>query len=456
VPTNVKAIRQDKDDLIFLAKNAKYKAIVEDVKERHAKGQPVLIGTISIETSELLSTILSASGIPHDVLNAKNHAREAEIVAHAGEAGRVTIATNMAGRGTDIKLTPEARAAGGLYILGTERHESRRIDNQLRGRSGRQGDPGESRFYISLDDELIRIFAGENLKKNMHRVGMTEDEVIESKFISKIIENAQEKVEKQNFEYRKHLIEYDDVLNQQRMVVYKYRRHALEGHDNVLAIIRDQIGLVVEHILATHDPKNTLNPQMVDEILSPVAKLVNMSVSDIKNQKISTSNLETLRSDLIDVLLLRYELATPVPKELPQDSQAQLVEEAQKWVVLEAIDQAWKQHMLNLDHLKEGIGLRSWGQKNPLLEYKREAFVMFEDMMNGTGYEIVHNVFHLNLERFDSHELEHKRELEMEQMNLQGAGGTVDADAPSKQDRIGRNEMCPCGSGKKYKKCCGK
>ncbi len=456
IPTNVKAIRMDKDDLIFLIRNAKYKAVVEDVKERHAKGQPVLIGTISIETSELLSSILAASGIPHEVLNAKNHAREAEIVAHAGEAGRVTIATNMAGRGTDIKLTPEARNAGGLYILGTERHESRRIDNQLRGRSGRQGDPGESRFYISLDDELIRIFAGENLKKNMHRVGMTEDEVIESKFISKIIENAQEKVEKQNFEYRKHLIEYDDVLNQQRMVVYKYRRHALEGHDNVLSIVQDQIGTVVEHIFSRHNPKNNLTLEIIDEIIAPLAKLVNMSVSDLKNQKVSTHNLEALRSDLIEVLLLRYELITPVPTQLPHDDRAQLVQEAQKWVVLEAIDQAWKQHMLNLDHLKEGIGLRSWGQKNPLLEYKREAFVMFEDMMHGTGYEIVHNIFHLNLERFDSHEMEHKREREMEQMNLQGAGQSVDTDAQLKQDRTGRNELCPCGSGKKYKKCCGK
>jgi preprotein translocase subunit SecA len=456
IPTNQKVIRQDKDDLIFLTKPAKYNAIVADVRERHERGQPVLIGTISIETSELLSDILTANGVPHDVLNAKHHAREAEIVAHAGEAGRVTIATNMAGRGTDIKLIPEARAAGGLYILGTERHESRRIDNQLRGRSGRQGDPGESRFYISLEDELIRIFAGDNLKKNMHRVGMKEDEVIESKLISRIIENAQERVEKQNFEYRKHLIEYDDVLNQQRMVVYRYRRHALEGADNILVIVRDQIGLVVEHIFATHDPKNVLNPDMLNEILAPISRLVNMTIPEIKNQKISTTNLETLRSDLVDFLLLRYELATPAPTSEIPDNKSALVHEAQKWVVLEAIDQAWKQHMLNLDHLKEGIGLRSWGQKNPLLEYKREAFTMFEDMMHGTGYEIVHNIFHLNLEHFDSHELEHKREREMEQMNLQGAGSSVDADAESKQERIGRNEACPCGSGKKYKKCCGK
>ena len=221
IPTNKPMIRDDKPDLIFLTKNAKYKAIVEDVKERHKKGQPVLIGTIAIETSELLSDILTANGIPHDVLNAKQHQREAEIVAHAGEPGHVTIATNMAGRGTDIKLTPESVEAGGLYILGTERHESRRIDNQLRGRSGRQGDPGESRFYISFEDDLIRIFAGDTLKKNMERFGMKEDEIIESTLVSKTIESAQEKVEKHNFEIRKHLIEYDDVLNQQRIVVYQ-------------------------------------------------------------------------------------------------------------------------------------------------------------------------------------------------------------------------------------------
>ncbi len=459
VPTNVQMIRVDKDDLIFLTKEAKYKAIIKDVKERHDKGQPVLIGTIAVETSELLSQILTVNGVPHDVLNAKHHAREAEIVAHAGEPGRVTIATNMAGRGTDIKLSPESKAAGGLYILGTERHESRRIDNQLRGRSGRQGDPGESRFYISLDDDLIRIFAGENLKKNMHRVGMTEDEVIESKFISKIIQNAQERVEKQNFEYRKHLLEYDDVLNQQRIVIYQYRRLALEGHENVLGIIQDQIGGIVSATLAGYIEKNTLNDQAVDEIFAVMSKLTLISLDELKNQKINRRNFEEFRSDLINVLLLRYELMFKVGDGEELTPRATLLQEAQKWVVLEAIDQAWKQHMLNLDHLKEGIGLRGWGQKNPLIEYKREAFAMFEDMMRDIGYEIVHNIFHINLEYFNQQELENKRERELEEMNMQGAGDSVDADTPKQAVRkevTGRNELCPCGSGKKYKKCCGR
>jgi preprotein translocase subunit SecA len=241
IPTNKPMIREDKPDLIFLTKKAKYKAIVEDIGQRHQKGQPVLIGTIAIETSELLSAILSSHGIRHEVLNAKQHQREAEIIELAGQAGRVTIATNMAGRGTDIKLSEESRAAGGLYILGTERHESRRIDNQLRGRSGRQGDPGESRFYLSLEDDLIRIFGKDTLKKQMLWLGMKEDEIIESRFVSKAIENAQERVEKHNFEIRKHLLEYDDVLNQQRVVIYIYRRDALEGENRIYELIRDMI-----------------------------------------------------------------------------------------------------------------------------------------------------------------------------------------------------------------------
>lgn len=459
IPTNQALIRNDRNDIIFLTKSAKYKAIVQDVKERHAKGQPVLIGTISVQTSELLSDILTANGIPHEVLNAKNHAREAEIVQHAGEPGHVTIATNMAGRGTDIKLTPESRAAGGLYILGTERHESRRIDNQLRGRSGRQGDPGESCFYISLDDDLIRIFAGESLQKNMTRFGMTEDEVIESRFVSRIIENAQEKIEKQNFESRKHLIEYDDVLNQQRTVIYTYRRGALEGQDNVLLIVRDQINAVIEHIFAAHAPKDVLTSETADEILTAVSQLVGVTAAHLKEQKFDTRSASSLRGDLTDYLLMRYELATPSGDTARENAKTALLHEAQKWVVLEAIDQAWKQHMLNLDHLKEGIGLRSWGQKNPLLEYKREAFGMFEDTMRSIGHEVVHNIFHLNLERFDQHELEQKRELEMEQMSLRAATDPSDhepvpVEAP-KGERVGRNDLCPCGSGKKYKKCCG-
>lgn len=451
IPTNKPAIRKDYADLIFLTKKAKYKAIMEDVAQRHKKGQPVLIGTIAIETSELLSNILTANGIPHEVLNAKQHAREADIVALAGQPGHVTIATNMAGRGTDIKLTPESLQAGGLYILGTERHESRRIDNQLRGRSGRQGDKGESRFYISLEDDLIRIFAGDNLKNQMHRLGMAEDEVIESKFVSKIIENAQERVEKQNFEYRKHLLEYDDVLNQQRQVIYNFRRSVLL-EENLEGVVRDLINDAINDLVSWYNPERALSPEARTQILEATARLMNIALEELDGKDLSKIDAEQLRSDLINELCLRYDLFT-------QQENKELIHQAEKWLILESIDQAWKQHMLNLDHLKEGIGLRGWGQKNPLYEYKREAFAMFEDMMRAVRGEIVHHIFNLNLERFNQHELEHKRERELKSLQLSAPSDSSDeslAQEMRAEQQAGRNEPCPCGSGKKYKKCCGK
>jgi preprotein translocase subunit SecA len=462
IPTNQPMIRLDKPDLIFLTKNAKYKAIVEDIKERYRRGQPVLIGTIAIETSELLSNILTSSGIAHEVLNAKQHAREADIVAHAGEKSHVTIATNMAGRGTDIKLTPESVEQGGLYILGTERHESRRIDNQLRGRSGRQGDPGESRFYISLEDDLIRIFSGDTLKKNMSRFGMTEDEVIESKMISKTIENSQEKVEKQNFDYRKHLLEYDDILNQQRIVVYRYRRTILEGHESISDLVRDLIAESIQDIVAFHAPKSTLPAGALEQILHAIATMSGIPQDQLLQQKFSAHDTESLQTDLVNFLLEKYELYTHQNEHDGQINpqvavtKTKMMQDAQKWLMLESLDKAWKQHMLNLDHLREGINLRSWGQKNPLLEYKRESFAMFEDMMRYVRWEIVHHIFHLNIERFNQHELEKQREQELNQLNLSGIDNTTESGgAPSlKADKRGRNEDCPCGSGKKYKKCC--
>lgn len=453
IPTNVPVIRVDQSDFIFLTKNAKYKAIIEDIRKRHELGQPVLIGTISVETSELLSSIFDAHAIPHEVLNAKNHAREAEIVAHAGEPGRVTIATNMAGRGTDIKLTPESKTAGGLYILGTERHESRRIDNQLRGRSGRQGDPGESRFYIALEDDLIRVFAGEGIKRNMERFGMKEDEVIESRFISRNIENAQEKVEKYNFEIRKHLLEYDDVLNQQRTVIYRYRREVLEGEAHIFELIRDMISATVEDVVAVNTHQRALTAQAYDDILKALEHMIGVSREEFEKHGLSKSSSETLRKDLINFLLMRYQLYTDGPH-------AEQMQEAQKWLMLESIDQAWKQHMLNLDGLKEGIGLRQVGQKNPLIEYKRESFAMFEEMMRNIRWEIIHNIFHLDLSLFDQRAIEQRREEELREMNLVGgqetvAGVTVTPQQEKTAD-IGRNDPCPCGSGKKFKKCCGR
>lgn len=453
IPTNQKMIRDDKPDLIFLTREAKYKAIVEDVRGRYQKGQPVLIGTVAVETSELLSNILRMSGIPHEVLNAKHHQREAEIVEHAGEFGRVTIATNMAGRGTDIKLTQEARDVGGLYILGTERHESRRIDNQLRGRSGRQGDPGESRFYISLEDDLIRIFGGEGLKRTMERFGMQEDEVIESRFISKQIEGSQEKVEKQNFEKRKQVIEYDDVMNQQRIVIYQYRRDTLEGEDHIYGLIRDFISRIVENTVARFTEGRSLTDEQITDVTEHMAKIVHVTPQELK-QLGAWRTAEQMTSDLINFLEERYELFRT------QARQHEMIQNAEKWAVLEVIDQAWKQHMFNIDHLAEGIGLRSWGQKNPLVEYKKEAFAMFEEMMQNITADVIRYIFHMKIERFDAHEIERKRTKELEQMNMISEVITTE---PSEKPvpiakagpSVGRNEPCPCGSGKKYKKCCG-
>jgi preprotein translocase subunit SecA len=459
IPTNKPMIRIDKSDLIFLTKNAKYKSITDDIKERHQKGQPVLIGTIAIETSELLSDVLKSAGIAHDVLNAKQHAREAEIVAHAGEPGRVTIATNMAGRGTDIKLTPESVQAGGLYILGTERHESRRIDNQLRGRSGRQGDPGESRFYISLEDDLIRIFAGDTIKKNMQRVGMTEDEQIESKIISRTIERSQEKVEKHNFEIRKHLLEYDDVLNQQRIVVYAYRRSILEGAEQLTGLVRDLIIGTVQDLMEEFCPKRKVTQDGYAQLIQAISTITGIPVDEIgDDEEFNKKNSDALEKQLIDFMLLKFDLYRNRLHGVHEST----LQQAEKWLMLETIDTAWKQHMLNLDHLKEGIGLRGWGQKNPLLEYKREAFYMFKDMMKQIKFDIVHHIFHLNIERFNQHELERKREQELAQLNLISGDVTGGQQAANtrpvvKSDsQIGRNDPCPCGSGKKYKKCCGK
>ncbi len=455
IPTNQPMVRDDKSDFIFLSKTAKYKAIAEDVKGRYDKGQPVLIGTIAIETSEFLSTVLTASGVKHEVLNAKNHAREADIITNAGETGHVTIATNMAGRGTDIKLSPESVKAGGLYILGTERHESRRIDNQLRGRSGRQGDPGESRFYISLEDDLIRIFAGDSIRKNMQRIGMTEDETIESNFISKTIERSQEKVEKHNFDIRRNLLEYDDVLNQQRMVVYQIRREILEGEENITGLVQDMIVSAVQNAVAFTIPGRAATPEKVLETLTLLSHMTSVPVKEFEKEGFGHISVSaSLQAALITFLLSRFEQMI----EQVDEQKRPMMRDAHKWIMLEAFDQAWKQHMLNLDHLKEGISLRSWGQKNPLIEYKREAFAMFEDMMRHVRSEVVHHIFHLNIEHFNSHEFERKREREFEELNLMGPEdpeGEIHIQQAT-SDKVGRNVDCPCGSGKKYKKCHGK
>jgi len=434
IPTNKPCIRQDKNDLIFLGQKSKYQAIAQDVKERHKKGQPVLIGTVAVETSEILSSILSAHGIPHDVLNAKQHAREAEIVAHAGEPGHVTIATNMAGRGTDIKLTEDSKTAGGLYILGTERHESRRIDNQLRGRSGRQGDPGESRFYIALEDELIKNFAGEFMIKAMKFAGMTEDEVIEDRRVSKTIEGAQEKVEKRNFDVRKHLLEYDDVLNQQRTVVYAYRRGILENAHEIVETVKDFISDSIEDLVAAYTVKRTLEQEDYNDILLAVSRLAHIPLNELHEQRFNSGTSEIFKENIIAYITMRYDLLLLGSNEGNEEERKRrddLMHEAQKWLMLETIDQAWKQHMLNLDSLKEGIHLRSWGQKNPLIEYKRESFMLFEDMMRNVRSEIVSHMFKLDLKNFDASALEKRRLQELSELQMRGPDEDI---APSHEN----------------------
>lgn len=452
IPTNRVMIRDDKNDLIFLSEPAKFKAIVQDVLQRHAKGQPVLIGTIAVEKSEALSHVLTMHKIPHDVLNAKQHAREAEIILSAGQPGHVTIATNMAGRGTDIKLHPDSVAAGGLYVLGTERHESRRIDNQLRGRSGRQGDPGESRFYISLDDELIRIFSGDSMKRYMQKAGMKEDEQIESTTVSKLIEHSQEKVEKHNFEIRKHLIEYDDVLNQHRKVIYTLRQDVLKDSKNISQVVHEFIDDVVMDLMTTFCPDQTITREQINQIFEAIAISTGIELETIKAHTFSNNSADAFEKDLLQFLLKKY-------AEIKQPDKLQEIEQAEKWIILETIDQAWKQHMINIDHLKEGIGLRGWGQKNPLIEYKREAFDMFEDMMRQIKVDIVRHVFHIKPESFDQSSLIARRQQELDDIKMTSADDSKSEKTTSTQrreeDKVGRNEPCSCGSGKKYKKCCG-
>lgn len=451
IPTNRPMVRDDKNDIIFLTERAKFKEIVKDVKERHKKGQPVLIGTIAVEKSEALSRVLSQEGIAHEVLNAKQHAREADIIVSAGQPGHVTIATNMAGRGTDIKLHPDSVAAGGLYVLGTERHESRRIDNQLRGRSGRQGDAGESRFYISLEDELIRIFSGDSMKRYMEKAGMKEDEQIESGTVSKLIEHSQEKVEKQNFEIRKHLIEYDDVLNQHRKVIYGLRQNILKNAQDVNGITHDFIFDVTSDLVSVYCNDSKIDRQKAQHVIDALAMDLDIDVKKIDISNFSLVDTDTFEKNLVQYLFDWY-------KNNKAEIDAQSIENAEKWIMLETIDQAWKQHMINIDHLKEGIGLRGWGQKNPLIEYKREAYSMFEEMMKQIKVDIVRHLFHIKPESFDQQKLIERRERELDDMKMTSADDSKSENNTTSvrrdEDKVGRNEPCACGSGKKSKKCC--
>lgn len=446
IPTHRKMIRMDEADIIFLTRDDKYKAVIEDIRKSHQQGQPVLVGTISIEASEYLSSLLSRQGLPHNVLNAKQHEREAEIVKEAGDVGKITIATNMAGRGTDIKLNESSYAAGGLRIIGTERHESRRIDNQLRGRSGRQGDPGSSKFYLSLEDDLMRIFGGEKLKRTMERLGMKEGESIEHRMVTRSIEKAQEKVEKHNFDIRKHLLEYDDVLNQQRKVIYNYRRDILEGSQQILGLIKDMIADVIERGFAFHCPNGSCDPAALDALHTSFEHLTGIDKHYFTPFVNPTA--------VIEYLWMQYEQSRGLVD-------VELMNQTEKWLLLETVDHAWKRHLQNIDHLKEGIGLRGYGQKNPLIEYKKESFTEFERMIEQISWDIVNHAFKMrpNEQTIAAiHEIEQKKEQELASLQM-GGDGTGDADAATvrrSDAKVGRNDSCQCGSGKKYKHCCGR
>jgi preprotein translocase subunit SecA len=448
IPTHMPMIRKDHPDAIYKTRREKFDAVIREIQELYKTGQPVLVGTISIDISEELSSKLKKKGVKHTVLNAKHHAKEAEIVSMAGQPGAVTISTNMAGRGTDIVLGEGVKDVGGLHIIGTERHESRRIDNQLRGRSGRQGDPGSSRFYLSLEDDLLRIFGGERITSVMDKLGMEEGEPIEHNMISRAIENAQAKVEARNFDIRKHLLEYDDVMNQQREVIYEQRREALRGED-LKESVEDMIIERTEEIAAG----------FVDEKLLPEdwdLKGLNEAVFKQFNFRVDLDESALEGKDLEGVARLISDRALQVYQEREDAVGAEHFRVLERYVMLQTVDSLWKDHLLSMDHLKEGIGLRGYAQQNPLLVYKKEGFDMFNSMIHRVKEEMVEIMFKIQVAKQEAlNDFTKPKEQEMV-----FSGGESDGSrkkTPVKRERkIGRNDPCPCGSGKKYKKCCGK
>lgn len=447
IPTNKPMIRKDYPDVIYKTKKEKYEAVLNEIEELHAKGQPVLVGTVSIDVSEFLSKRLKKRGIPHAVLNAKRHRQEAEIVAKAGQKGAVTISTNMAGRGTDIVLGEGVCELGGLHILGTERHESRRIDNQLRGRSGRQGDPGSSRFYLSLEDDLLRIFGGERMRKIMETLGMKDGDPIEHSMISRAIENAQKKVEAHNFEIRKQLLEYDDVMNEQRMVIYSQRRRALRKED-LRDYILDMIHDRAEAIANLYTGGNTHYEEWdIKGLKETVFKQFNihLELDDDTKEGLNTEGLANLI----------YEAAVDAYENKEKAIGAADLRELERIFLLQTVDSLWKDHLLSMDHLKEGIGLRGYAQQDPLIVYKREAFEMFQDMIERIKEETLSILFRIQLQTHET--MESLMEPKEQQFTLSHGSDDEARKEPvrRKNEKIGRNDPCPCGSGKKYKKCCG-
>lgn len=443
IPTNKPVRRIDHPDLIFKTLDGKYKAIINEIVERHKKGQPVLVGTISVETSELLSKMLKKKGIPHNVLNAKHHEREAEIIEQAGRKGAVTIATNMAGRGTDIKIDEEVAKLGGLFVLGTERHESRRIDNQLRGRSGRQGDPGESRFYISLEDELMRRFGSDNLKAMMDRLGMDDSQPIESKMVTKAVEAAQRRVEGNNFDARKQLLQYDDVMNQQREIIYKQRDEVLES-ENLRGVVENMLKSVIERIVRMHTSEEI--PEDWD--LQAIADYMNANFFHpgfITEQDIYGKDPE----EIVDFL---YEKAIEKYDEKEKRFEPEKMREFEKVVVLRAVDSKWMDHIDAMDQLRQGIHLRAYGQNDPLREYQIEGFQMFEAMIEAIEEEVARYIMKAEIQQ----NLKREAVAVGEAVNPKEESEKPKRRPIRKAQSVGRNDPCPCGSGKKYKHCHGK
>ncbi len=450
VPTHKPMIRMDYPDVVFRTVREKFEAAAREIKELHEQGRPVLVGTTSVEKSERLSKMLKRMGVPHEVLNAKHHEREAEIVAHAGERGRVTIATNMAGRGTDIVLGEGVADLGGLHILGTERHESRRIDNQLRGRSGRQGDPGSSRFYLSLEDDLLRIFGSDKISGIMDKLGMQEGEPIEHSMLTKAIENAQRKVEAHNFEIRKHLLEYDDVMNKQREVIYSKRKQILAGED-LREDIYDYIDEIASDLVKTYTDEKSMPEEwdwnaLKERLMGHYAVLL-----EIPEEEVRDITPEDLEGRVAEAIKKAYQLQV---ERFGEEEMAKV----ERFIVLQTLDNLWKDHLLSMDHLREGIGLRGYGQKDPLQEYKREGFEMFMAMIQRFKEETVSLLLRIRpLREADLERMEERRRRQQENMRLShGEGDERPKTVRRKEKKVGRNAPCPCGSGKKYKKCCGR
>ena len=443
IPTNKPIQRIDHHDAVYKTKKEKYRAVVEEVKKAHEKGQPVLVGTINIDTSELLSGMLKREGIPHTVLNAKFHELEAEIVAGAGQHGAVTIATNMAGRGTDIKLDDDARAAGGLKIIGTERHESRRIDNQLRGRSGRQGDVGESQFFISLEDDLMRLFGSDKLMDVFNALGVPENEQIQHKMLTSAIEKAQQKIEANNYGIRKNLLEYDQVMNDQREIIYKERLRVLNGEsmrDAIFKMITDRVESCVDTCISSEIPKDEWNLNELNQLLLPIIPLepiTEETIADIKNNK----ELKHLLKEKAVKLYEAKETEFPEPEQF---------RELERVVLLKVIDQKWMDHIDDMDQLRQGIGLQAYGQRDPLVEYKMAGFDMFDEMTANIQEDTIRLLYHVKIEQ----------KVEREQV-AKVTGTNKDDSTPAEPKKraaakIYPNDPCPCGSGKKYKQCCGR